>query len=70
MFDEYGFPKDADADPAAIMLETFVYCSLASEGVDADEVKRLVTFSQGRNVARGITGVTRARSHLIDSSVQ
>jgi hypothetical protein len=56
MFDEYGFP-DEDADPAAIMLETFVYCSLASEGVDADEVSRLVAFSQARNVARGITGV-------------
>jgi hypothetical protein len=57
MFDEYGFPDDADADPAAILLETFVYCSLASEGVDAEEVSRLVAFSQGRNVARGITGV-------------
>jgi hypothetical protein len=57
MYDEYGFPGDADPDPDAILLETFVYCSLASEGVDADEVSRLVAFSQRRNVARGITGV-------------
>ena len=57
MFDEPGFSNDADLDPAAIMLETFVYCSLAAENVDADEVSRLVAFSQKRNVARGITGV-------------
>ena len=57
MFDEPGFSDDADLDPAAIMLETFVYCSRAAENVDADEVSRLVAFSQRRNVARGITGV-------------
>jgi len=57
MFDEPGFSDDADLDPAAIMLETFVYCSRAADGVDADEVSRLVAFSQKRNVARGITGV-------------
>jgi len=57
MFDEPGFSNDADLDPAAIMLETFVYCSRAAENVDADEVIRLVAFSQRRNVARGITGV-------------
>ncbi len=57
MFDEPGFSDDAEFDPAAIMLETFVYCSLAAESVDADEVSRLVAFSQKRNVARGITGV-------------
>ena len=57
MFDEPGFSDDADLDPAAIMLETFVYCSRAAENVDADEVSRLVAFSQKRNVARGITGV-------------
>ena len=57
MFDEPGFSDDADLDPAAIMLETFVYCSRAAEGVDADAVSRLVAFSQRRNVARGITGV-------------
>ena len=57
MFDEPGFSDDADLDPAAIMLETFVYCSRAADGIDADEVSRLVAFSQKRNVARGITGV-------------
>jgi hypothetical protein len=53
MFDEPGFPGGNDA----IMLETFVYCSRAAEGVDAAEVSRLVAFSQSRNVAREITGV-------------
>lgn len=57
MFDEPGFSDDADLDPAATMLETFVYCSRAADDVDADEVSRLVAFSQKRNVARGITGV-------------
>lgn len=57
MFDEYGFSDDDDLEPEAITLETFVYCSLASDGVDAAEVSRLVEFSQRRNVAREITGV-------------
>jgi hypothetical protein len=57
MFDEPGFSDDADLDPAAIMLETFVYCSRAAVNIDAEEVSRLVAFSQKRNVARGITGV-------------
>ncbi len=57
MFDEPGFLDDDDLDPDAIMLETFVYCSLAAEGIDAAEVSRLVEFSQARNVARDITGV-------------
>ncbi|WP_379922192.1 BLUF domain-containing protein [Erythrobacter sp. R86502] len=57
MFDEPGFSTDDDLDPDATLLETFVYCSRAAEGVDADEVSRLVAFSQARNVARGITGV-------------
>ncbi|MEO0057622.1 MAG: hypothetical protein RIT17_1079 [Pseudomonadota bacterium] len=57
MFDEPGFAVDNDLEPDAIMLETFVYCSLAAEGVDAAEVSRLVEFSQQRNVARDITGV-------------
>jgi hypothetical protein len=57
MFDEPGFSDDTDLDPAAIMLETFVYCSRAADDIDADEVSRLVAFSQKRNVARGITGV-------------
>jgi hypothetical protein len=57
MFDEPGFPREADQGYAAIALETFVYCSRASEGVDDVEVDRLIEFSQRRNVARGITGV-------------
>lgn len=39
------------------MLETFVYCSRAAQGVDAAAVDGLVAFSQTRNVDRGITGV-------------
>ena len=57
MFDEYGFPGDADLDHAAATLETFVYCSLAADGVDDAEVGRMITFAQRRNVARDITGV-------------
>jgi Sensors of blue-light using FAD len=57
MFDEPGFAGRHDLEPDAIILETFVYCSRAAEGVDAAEVTRLVEFSQARNVARHITGV-------------
>ena len=57
MFDEYGFPRGPEVDHDAPILDTFVYCSRAADGVDADEVSRLVAFSQKRNVARGITGV-------------
>jgi hypothetical protein len=57
MFDEYGFPGDADFDSAGPTLETFVYCSRAAEGVDDAEVDRMVERSQRRNVARDITGV-------------
>lgn len=57
MYDEFGIPDDADLEFAALTLETFVYCSLAAEGVDDAEVDRLIAFSQRRNVARGITGV-------------
>ena len=57
MFDEPGFPREADEGYSAIALETFVYCSRASEGVDDVEVDRLIEFSQRRNAARGITGV-------------
>ena len=57
MFDEYGFPRDADVDYAASTLEMFVYCSRAAEGVDDAEVGRIVERSQQRNVARDITGV-------------
>ena len=57
MFDEPGFPREADQGYPAIALETFVYCSRASEGVGDVEVDRLIEFSQRRNVTRGITGV-------------
>ena len=57
MFDEYGFPRDADIDHAGPTLETFVYCSRAAEGVDDAEVDRMVAWSQRRNLARDITGV-------------
>ena len=57
MFDEFGFPSDADMDHAAISLQTFLYCSRAAEGVDDVEVGRIITTSQRRNIDRGITGV-------------
>ena len=57
MFDEPGFQSEDGPEPAALALETFVYCSLASEGVDDVEVDRIIEFSQRRNAARGITGV-------------
>ena len=57
MFDEIGFPRDADLEYGALKLETFVYCSRAAEGVNDVEVDRIIEFSQRRNVARGITGV-------------
>jgi hypothetical protein len=57
MFDEFGFPRDADSDYAAPILGTFVYCSRAAEGVDRAEVGRIIECSQRRNLARDITGV-------------
>jgi hypothetical protein len=57
MFDEFGFPRDADTDNAAPILDTFVYCSRAAESVDDVEVGRIIELSQRRNVARDITGV-------------
>ena len=57
MFDEPGFPREADPGYPAIALETFVYCSRTSEGIGDKEVDRIIEFSQGRNAARGITGV-------------
>jgi hypothetical protein len=57
MFDEFGFPGDADSGYAGPVLDTFVYCSLAAEGIDDAEVDRIIELSQRRNVARDITGV-------------
>ena len=57
MFDEFGFPPGPDLDYAAPILDTFVYCSRAAEGVDGDEVDRMIERSQRRNVERHITGV-------------
>lgn len=57
MFDEFGFPRGPDLDDAAPILEMFVYCSRAAEGVDEDEVDRIIERSQRRNVERNITGV-------------
>ncbi|UZK69069.1 BLUF domain-containing protein [Sphingomonas sp. S1-29] len=57
MFDEYGFPGDADFDYAAPTLYTFVYCSRAAEGVDDMEVDRIIESAQRYNLAKGITGV-------------
>lgn len=58
MFDEYGFPRGADLDEAALpALYHFVYCSRAADGVDDAEVGRIVEAAQRHNLARGITGV-------------
>ena len=57
MFDEFGFPADADSAYAGPILDTFVYCSRAAEGIDDAEVDRIIEFSQRRNVTRDITGV-------------
>ncbi|MFZ4690156.1 MAG: BLUF domain-containing protein [Polymorphobacter sp.] len=57
MFDEYGFPRGPDVDHAAVVLDTFVYCSRAAAGVDDAEVDRIIEWSQRRNVERDITGV-------------
>jgi hypothetical protein len=57
MFDEYGFPRGPELDVDAPILDTFVYCSRAAEGVDDGEVDRIIDWSQRRNVERGITGV-------------
>lgn len=57
MSDEFGFRGDSDQDGVADILDTFVYCSRAAEGVDDAEVSRIIALSQRRNVARDITGV-------------
>ena len=58
MFDEFVFPRGLEMDdPSGAILETFVYCSRAAEGVDDVEVNRIIELSQGRNVERDITGV-------------
>ena len=57
MFDEFGFPGDADPGCAGLILDTFVYCSRAAEGIDDAEVGRIIELSQRRNAARDITGV-------------
>ena len=57
MFDEFGFPSGAGPGEIGSVLDTFVYCSRAAEGVDDAEVDRIIELSQRRNVARDITGV-------------
>lgn len=57
MVDEYGFPRDPDMDHTGLILDNFVYCSRAAEGVDDAEVDRIIEWSQRRNVERAITGV-------------
>lgn len=58
MFDEIGFPRDAELDDARLpALYHFVYCSRAADGVDDREVERIVESAQRLNLARGITGM-------------
>ncbi|MCJ2126760.1 BLUF domain-containing protein [Methylobacterium sp. J-077] len=58
MFDEYGIPRGAELDEAALpALYHYVYCSRAADGVDDAEVGRIVGSAQRHNLARGITGI-------------
>ena len=57
MFDEPSFRRDAESDDAAPSIYHFVYCSRAADGVDGDEVERIVKSAQRNNLAHGITGV-------------
>jgi hypothetical protein len=57
MFDEYGFPRGPESEHDAPLLDTFVYCSRAAEGIDGEAVDRIIERSQRRNVDRQITGV-------------
>ena len=57
MFDEFGFPRDDESDNVGPALYHFVYCSRAADGVNADEVDRIVKSAQRNNLAHGITGV-------------
>ena len=58
MFDEFGFPRGAESDDAVMpALYHFVYCSRAADGVDDQEVGRIVEAAQRDNRARGITGM-------------
>jgi hypothetical protein len=58
MFDEFGIPRGAELDEAALpALYHFVYCSRAAAGVDDAEVGRIVESAQRHNLAHGITGV-------------
>ena len=60
MFDEPGFPRDADADEDDFLLPLlyhFVYCSRASDGVDDAEVDRIIASAKRHNAEIGITGV-------------
>ena len=57
MFDEFGFPRVDELDVDAPALFNFAYCSRAADGVDDDEVGRIVESAQRRNLACGITGV-------------
>ena len=57
MVDEFGIPGDDDPDDAALLLDTFVYCSRAAAGVDDVEVGRIIELSKRRNATRDITGV-------------
>lgn len=57
MHDEPGFPRGAELDEDSQLLQHFVYCSRAAEGVDDAEVDRIVAAAQRNNAACGITGV-------------
>jgi hypothetical protein len=58
MFDEVGFPRGAEVDDAGLpALYHFVYCSRAADGVDDQEVGRIVESAQRHNLQNGITGM-------------
>jgi len=57
MFDEFGVPGDPEFEYTETLLETFVYCSRAAQGVDEAEVRRIIERAQAHNANCGITGV-------------
>lgn len=64
MFDEFARPRAAEWELAEPLLQTFVYCSRAAEGVNEEAVHNIVKAAQRRNHSRGITGVLVFRAGI------
>lgn len=57
MFDEPGFPRGAEPEDDEPVLDTFVYCSRAADGIDDVDVDRIIEWAQRHNAEHHITGV-------------